>query len=109
MFLERKTELLEKCISLLVCLGGCHESDFHTVNARVLVHVDLREDDLLLEAEGIVAISVKLLGNTVEVADTREGDADEPLEELVHLDVAESNLHSDRLALAEVEVGDIFP
>ena len=79
------------------------------MNARVLVHVNLRENHLLLETEGIVAISVKLLGNTVEVADTRERNADEPLEELVHLDIAESNLYSDRLALAEVEVGDIFP
>lgn len=108
MFLERQAELFEKRISLFVRIGCGDECDLHSVNAWVLVHVDLREDDLLLQAEGVVSVAVELLGDTVEVTDTREGHTDEPLEELVHLDIAESNLDSDRLALAEVEVGDIL-
>ena len=108
MFLEWQTEVLEECVSLFVGLCCGHESDFKSVDLRVLVHIDLREDDLLLEAEGVVALSVHLLGNTVEVADTREGYTDEPLKELVHLHVAEGNLRSDRHSLTEFEVGDIL-
>ena len=51
MFLEWQTELFQKCISLFIRLGCSNECDFHSVNARVLVHVDFREDNLLLETE----------------------------------------------------------
>ena len=108
MFLERKTELGEKGVSLLIGLGRGNECDLHTMDTGVLVDVNLREDDLLLETEGVVAPAVHLLGDTVEVPDTREGDADEPLEELVHLDVTEGDLGSDGHALTEFEVGDIL-
>ena len=109
MFLERQTKFTEKCVSLLICLCCSHESDFHSENLGDLVDVDLREDELLLHSESVVALSVHLLGNSVEVPDTREGDADEPLEELVHLGVTESHLHANRHSLTELEVGDVLP
>ena len=53
-------------------------------------------------------VHVHVLGDAVEVADTREGDADELLEELIHLDVAQGDLRTDRHAAAELEVGDVL-
>ena len=108
MFLERQTERGEESVSLFVGLRCCDESDFHTVDPRVLVDVNLREDDLLLESEGVVSSAVHLLGDSVEVSDSREGDADKPLKELVHLHVAEGDLHSDRHTLTETEVGNVL-
>ena len=108
MFLERQTECSEQRVALLVRAGGGHESDLQTVDARVLVDVDLREDDLLLETEGVVALTVHLLGDAVEVADTRESHTHQTLEELVHADVAEGDLRTDGHALTELEVGDIL-
>ena len=61
MFLKRKTECLEEGVSLFVSIGGSYESDLDSVDARVLVDLDLREDDLLLDTKGIVALAVKLL------------------------------------------------
>ena len=78
------------------------------MDSRVLVDVHLREDDLFLETEGVVSPAVHLLGDTVEVPDSWKRDADEPLKELVHLDITKGNLHSDRHALTETEVGDVF-
>ena len=91
MFLERQTEFAEKGVSLFICLRCRYERDLHSEDLVDLVDVNLREDDLLLDAEGIVAPSVHLLRDTVEVPDTRERDADEPLEKLVHLCVTESD------------------
>ena len=74
------------------------------MDTRILVDVNLREDDLLLETEGVVALSVHILGDTVEVTDTRESHTDELLEELVHLDVTKGNLGTDRHSATELEV-----
>ena len=108
MFLERQTERGEESVSLFVGLRCCDESDFHSVDSRVLVDVHLREDDLLLETEGVVSSAVHLLSDSVEVSDSRERDADKPLKELVHLHVAKGGFHTDRHALTETEVGNVL-
>ena len=95
-------------MSLFVSSGRCHERDLHAEDLGDLVDVDLREDDLLLDAEGIVALSVHLLRNSVEVPDSREGNSDEPLKEFVHSCRAESDLYSDRHSLTKLEVGDVL-
>ena len=95
-------------MALLIRAGGGHEGDLQAVDTGILVDVDLREDDLLLESEGVVAAAVHVLGDTVEVTDTREGDTDELLQELVHLDVAKGHLGADRHAATELEVGDVL-
>ena len=104
MFLERQTESGKKCAALLIGAGCGHESNLKSVDTRILVDVNLREDDLLLETEGVVALSVHILGDTVEVTDTRESHTDELLEELVHLDVTKCDLGSDRHSATELEV-----
>ena len=92
MFLERQTECSKKRVSFLVGFGRSYECHLKSVDTGVLVDVNLREDDLLLETKGVVALSVHLLGYTVEVTDTWKGDPDEPLEELVHPDVTKGDL-----------------
>ena len=95
MFLERQTERGEKSVALLIGAGRRHESNLEAVDTGVLVDVDLREDDLLLESEGVVALAVHLLGDAVEVAYTGESHTDELLEEFIHFDVAQGNFGSD--------------
>ena len=108
MFFERQTECSEKGVALLVGTGRCYESNLKTVDTRVLVYVDFREYDLLLETESIVSSAVHVLGDAVEVTDTRKGDPDELLKEFVHLHVAKGDFGADRHTLTELEVGNVL-
>ena len=70
----------------------------------MLVGVDLGEDDLFGQAQAVVAMAVEAIGvNAAEVADTRQGDRDQPIEELVHPQAAERDLAADVVSLAEPE------
>src|SRR5574338_10776 len=61
------------------------DRDVHAADAVDPVLVDLVEHRLLREAEGVVAPTVELLGRqAAEVADAREGDRHETVEELPH-------------------------
>ena len=73
-----------------------------------VVDVDLGEDDLLGDTDGVVAAAVEFTVDTLEVADTRQGDADETLHELVHAVTAQGNANADGHFLADLEVGDIL-
>ena len=79
----------EQGIRLLVGLGRGNERNLHTEDLGDLVHVDLREDDLLGDAEGIVTLAVELLIDTLEIADTGKCHGDQALEEFVHLRIAQ--------------------
>ena len=60
-----------------------------------------------LDAEAVVAAAVEGVGgDAAEVADTGQGHVEEPVEELPHAVVTESDLHADVHALAELEVRD---
>ena len=106
--LERQAEFAEQRIGLLVGLGRGYEGDLHAEDLGDLVDVDLREDDLLGDAEGVVALSVELLVDTLEIADTGKCDCDQSLQELVHPGVAQRHAHTDGHALAQLEVGDVL-
>src|SRR5690606_14817992 len=76
----------------------------HAVDA---VLVDLVEHRLLLETEGVVAVSVELLGReTAEVADTGQRERDEAVQELPGAVTAEGDVRADGLALAQLELCD---
>ena len=106
--LKRQTESLQQCITLLVSLSCGHEGDVHTLNAVYGVDVNLREDNLLLNTEGVVTTAVKLALNTLEVADTGQGHAHQLLQELVHALAAQRNHHADGHLLTQLEVGDVL-
>src|SRR3546814_2174236 len=76
----------------------------HRVDAVI---VDLGEDDLFLEAHGIVATTIEAFcRHAAKVADARHRDGDQAIEELVHPLAAQGDLAADRHAFAQLETGD---
>src|SRR3982751_3933268 len=108
--LEREAERREQRARLVVGLGGGVECDVHAADRVDLVVLDLGEDDLLLHAEAVVAAAVeRAVRHAAEVADARDGDVDQPIEELVHAGAAQRHHAADREVGADLEVGDRFP
>src|SRR5258708_306257 len=104
---ERHPKRLEQGPSLFVRLGAGHDRDLEAAEPVDLVVLDLREHELLLEAERVVAPAVEApLRDPLEVADARERDRDELLEEVPHPRAAQRHLQADRHADAQPEVGD---
>src|ERR1700744_1913035 len=104
---ERELEALEKRARLCVGLRRRIEDDVHPPHRLRLVVVDFDEHDVLLQAHGIVAAAVEALAvQTAEVADARQRHRDEAVEELVHLVLAQRDLHADRQVLADLEGRD---
>src|SRR5579875_3049523 len=104
---ERHADRLQEGEGLLV--GRCRRGDRDVESADLidLVVVDLREDDLLADPEGIVAAAVEgARVEAAEVADPRDRHRHEAVEELVCALVAQGDGHADRHALADLELGD---
>src|SRR5262249_2662692 len=88
-------------------LRGGRERHVEAADLVDAVVVDLREDDLLPDAERVVPAPVERLGvQPAEVADARQRDRDESVEELPHPGAAQRDLRADGHALAELEAGD---
>src|SRR6058998_2764060 len=91
----------------VVAAGARDEGNVHPVDLLDLVVVDLRENHLLLEPDGVVAPPVEALGREPpEVAHARHRDADEAIQELVHPGAAQRHRAADRLPLPQVEIRD---
>src|SRR5438477_3864532 len=104
---ERHAEVRQECLRVLVRPRRRDDDDVHPANLVDLVVHDLREDQLLSEAERVVAPAVEpLRGHALEVADARQRDVDEPVEELGHPRPPQRHLRADRHALAQLEVRD---
>src|SRR4029079_3382856 len=102
---ERQAEGLEQRAGVVVVLGRGRDRHVETADLLDVVVVDLREDDLLAHAERVVAAAVERARvEPAEVADARQRDRDEPVEELVHARAAERHLRADRHALADLEL-----
>src|SRR5690606_29951815 len=72
-----------------------------------LVLVDLVEDRLLGEPEGVVAVAVQLAAvQPAEVADPRQRGRQQPVEELPHPVAAERDPRADRHPRAQLELRD---
>src|SRR5690606_15750212 len=98
---------LQQCTALLVVLRGGDDSDVETTHAVDLVLVDLVEHRLLVETEGVVAVTVELLGaQAAEVTDARKRKSDQAVEELPGTVAAQRHVGADRLTLAQLELGD---
>src|SRR5256712_3123064 len=104
---ERHSEVREEHLRVFVRARRRHDADVHAAHLVHLVVDDLRKDQLLAEAERVIAPPVEALGrHTPEVAHARQRDVDQPVEELVHPGPAERDLRADRHALAQLEVRD---
>jgi hypothetical protein len=58
---EGHTKALEQCASAVVVLGCRHDGDVHALNLVDLRVIDLGEDELIAQAQRIVATSVEAL------------------------------------------------
>src|SRR5208282_2444207 len=82
---ERKIECRQQGARLVVVARGGAHGDVHAPDVGGFVVVDLREHDVLLDAERVIAAAVEALGaQAAEIADPRQRDVDEPVEKLVH-------------------------
>src|SRR4051794_25757679 len=82
---EWPAQLAQQPHGQIVPVGGRNQRDVHPVNLLDPVVIDLREDHLLLDAEGIVAPAVEApAGQAPEVTNPRDRQIDEAVEELVH-------------------------
>src|SRR5713101_8125704 len=104
---EREAQGTEQCPTLVVGGSGRHDGDVHTADGIDLVVVDLREDQLLRDAEGVVPPAVdRIRIASPEVADPGDRHAHETVVELPHAVAAQRGLGPDGVALPELEAGD---
>src|SRR6185437_16671209 len=104
---EGEVECLEQRPRLVVVPGGRADDHVHAPDLLDLVVRDLGENDMFLDAHGIVAVAVEgIRVEPPEVADARQGDVHQPVEELVHARLAQGHLYAERHVLANLEAGD---
>ena len=104
---ERQTEVAQERPAWIVRLSRCRDGDVETPDRRNAVVVDLGEDHLLLHAERVVAATVEgLRAKLAEVADPRESDRYEPVEELVHLRAPQGHSRAHGHPLTKLEARD---
>src|SRR3954463_1783105 len=107
---ERETEGGEEGARLVVGLRGGVDGDVHATERVDLVVIDLRENDLLLDAERVVAAPVEgAIRHAAEVADARDRDVHQTVEELVHAGAAQRDHAADGEIGAHLEVRDRLP
>src|SRR4051794_12917753 len=98
---EREAEGVEQRLAFGISASGGDDRDVHAAGGVDPVVIDLGEDQLLGDAERVVAAAVELRRQAPEVADARDGDADEAIEELPHPIAPQRHLGADRVALTE--------
>ena len=104
---ERSAQLGQQLFGFLVGGSSGADADVHTTDLVHLVVLDLREDQLFLQTEGVVATAVEGVGvDATEVTDAGQSHAEQTVQELVHLLAAQGDLDADVLALTELEVSD---
>src|SRR5258708_7728618 len=104
---EREIECGQQGTRLVVGGRGGTHRDVHAPRFPGLVEVDFGENDVLLDAERIVAAAVEALRvQSAEVAHARQRDVHQAIDELVHLGLAQRDLAADRLVFAQLEGRD---
>src|SRR5580698_3996504 len=100
LLLEWEAESGEEGSALRVVLGADTDGDVHAADDVDTVVVDLGEDQLLGDPEGVVPMAVEGCGRqTAEVPDPGDGDGDEPVEKLPRPVTTQRHLGTDGHAL----------
>src|SRR5215470_10168279 len=82
---EREVECGQEGARLVVGFRAGADRDVHSPDIGRLVVVDLGEDDVLLDADRVVAAAVEALRREpAEIAHARQCDIDQAVDELVH-------------------------
>src|SRR5215831_7710750 len=101
--LERELERGEQCPGFGVGPRRRRDRDVHATERVDLVVLDLRENDLLLDAEVVIPASVEgTPRHAAEVPHARQRDRDQPVEEFVHALLAQRDHAADRVAGADL-------
>src|SRR5664280_2554888 len=104
---EGHAEELQKFPGLLVGLRRRHDADLQPAETVDLVVIDLGERELLAKPEAVVAAPVERLGgDPPKVADARQRENAEPLQEVPHPLAAEGDLGTDGVTRPEPELRD---
>src|SRR4051812_29893927 len=104
---EGQTERPQQRERMLVVLGARRDRHVEPADLLDVVVVDLREDELLADAEREVAAAVERARiEAAEVADPGQRDRDEAVEELVHPRPAQRHAGADGHSLAHLELRD---
>src|SRR5699024_8411297 len=102
---EGSAQESQQLLGLLVRLSSGADDDVHTTDLVDLIVLDLGEDQLLLQAQGVVAAAVEGVGvDATEVTHTGQGHVEQTIHELPHLVLAQGDLSADGHALTELEV-----
>ncbi len=110
MLAEREAKRLEQGFGMLIVGGRGADGDVHPPHRRHPVEIDLGEDELLGHPEAVVAAAIE--GPRVEAAevpDARDGDGQEPVEELPHPVAPHRHRGPHRHPLTDLESGDRLP
>src|SRR6185437_1141796 len=107
---ERKIERGQQSARFVVGARGRANGDVHAPDVGSLVVVDLREHDVFLDAERVIAAAVEAFRiKPAEIADPRQRDVDQPVEKFVHPRFAQRDLAANGLPVAQLIRGDRFP
>src|SRR3989338_8953880 len=107
---EREFESTQQGATFIIRTGSGGQGNVQTAQSIDLVVVDFREDDLLFHAHAVVATTIEGLGiQAAEVANPRQGDRDQTIQELVHTLTTQGHFDADRPAFTDFEARDGFP
>ena len=102
---EEGRALLQQGAAFFIGLSGGDNDDVHAADLVDLIVLDLGEDQLLLDAHGIVAAAIESVGvDALEVTDTGQSHVEQTIQEFPHLVAAEGDLGADGHLLTELEV-----
>src|SRR5262245_18826045 len=104
---KRHTQQLEQSPTFLVRLRIGDERDGHPSCFLDLVRLDLRKNNLLAQAERIIAAAIEgPIRDSLEIANSRQCDMNQSVEKLVHALLPQSDHATNRNPFAQLEVSD---
>src|SRR5260370_29297190 len=104
---EGHTKTLKQLAGVVVVGRRCDDCDVHALQLVDLRIVDLSEEELIAQAERVVAAAVEALrGHAAEVADAGKSDRDKAIQELIHRVATQRDHRADGHALANLEGRD---
>src|SRR5438067_10345264 len=107
---KRHSESRQQASRLVVVPRGCDDRHLEPAQLVDLVVIDLWEHDLLAQAQRVITAPVESIWrHAAEVADARQRDVQQLVQEVPHAAAAEGRLDADRLPLPELERGHRFP
>src|SRR5690606_27063455 len=104
---KREVERGQQCACFVVSFSRGGNRDVHAAECIDLVVFDLRENDLLTNTHVVVAATIeRLRGEATEVANSRNGDGHQAIEEFVHALSTQRHLATQRITDTNLEAGN---